>query len=367
MNTERLGLVLSGGGARGAFHVGVRERLREDPRLRERRLVLSGTSAGAINAAMIAVGRTPDEMMDFWTGIARDPPVEATDSFTASLIRVVAGLTLTEALDWTGTAKAGLFFLQRMLERFPPWPGRVIGAGIEYILTRRFDLVSRFIDTVEAPSLVDTAKLRARLVEALGGERVRPREHDLAISAVDVHRGRVVRYVSRRTPHTTSGEYVPCEDGIGVDIVLASASIPVLFSPAAVDGRRLWDGGLLVNTPLAPVVALGADEIVTVLVTELSTDRETFRRLGEALERAVDTLLENSYAVDRKLLLERNRLPGYKPVRLYKPIRPRGEPCFNVGAFLHFDPTLMAEMRVAGRAAAAVWLAPKSLPLDTLD
>ena len=45
-----LGLVLSGGGARGAFQVGVYERLLEDPRFADGPTVLSGTSAGGINA-----------------------------------------------------------------------------------------------------------------------------------------------------------------------------------------------------------------------------------------------------------------------------------------------------------------------------
>ena len=51
-------------------------------------------------------------------------------------------------------------------------------------------------------------------------------------------------------------------------MVLASASIPLLFPPVQIGQHLLWDGGLLVNTPLAPVVAMGADEIITVLVTE---------------------------------------------------------------------------------------------------
>ena len=53
------GLVLSGGGARGAFQVGVYERLLEDRRFAGGPGVLSGTSAGAINAALIAAGKTP--------------------------------------------------------------------------------------------------------------------------------------------------------------------------------------------------------------------------------------------------------------------------------------------------------------------
>ena len=61
-----LGLVLSGGGARGAFQVGVYERLLEDARFAAGPAVLSGTSAGGINAALIAAGKSPREMLQFW-------------------------------------------------------------------------------------------------------------------------------------------------------------------------------------------------------------------------------------------------------------------------------------------------------------
>jgi predicted acylesterase/phospholipase RssA len=368
--TSRLGLVLSGGGARGPFQIGVFERLRQHPRYRDRPLALSGTSAGAINAALIASGKTPDEMTEFWEDLATDPPVEATSGLIESIVRVAAGLTLTESVNWAGTRDAWGFFLSRAIERFPPWPGRLLGAGIEYLLTQRFDLVSRFIEDVETPSLVNASRLRERLVDAFG-ETIRSEEHDLAISAVDVDTGKVVRFVSRETPLTRSPEYVVAKKGITVDMVLASASIPVLFPPAVVGERRLWDGGLLVNTPLATVVALEAREVIPVLVTELAAPEPPLDRLGGALERAVDPLRESSYDTDRKLLLERNRLAqmgveGYQQVKLYRPIRPDDDPDLVIGAYLHFDPQVMRRLRASGRAAASRWLSIPD-PEDRLE
>src|SRR6185369_9780189 len=81
LDGSTLGMVLSGGGARGAFQVGAYERLIQEPRFRNGPRVLSGTSAGSINAALIAAGKTPREMLDFWHGIADDPPVIASDRF----------------------------------------------------------------------------------------------------------------------------------------------------------------------------------------------------------------------------------------------------------------------------------------------
>jgi NTE family protein len=355
----RIGLVLSGGGARGAFQVGVYEGLSQDARFRGP-MVLSGTSAGAINAAFIAAGKSPDEMMRFWEGLADRLPVEATEHLLNGVALALAGLTVTESLDWPRTFGAWRFFLTRMVERFPPWPGRLVGLGIEYFLTERFDLLTKILEAVPTPCLVDTRRLRERLVAALG-DPVRCQEHDLAISAVDAETGKVVRFVSRATPLTESSEYVAPPTGITVDMVLASASIPVIFPPTPVGERLFWDGGFMVNTPMAPVVALGAEEIVTVLVTELDA-KPTFDRLGAALERAVDSFLENSYDSDRKLLLERNRLAqtgvrDYQQVKLYKPIRPGEGSKLVLGSYLYFNKPAMLALRAAGRAAAGRWLA----------
>ena len=145
-------------------------------------------------------------------------------------------------------------------------------------------------------------------------------------------------------------------------MVLASASIPLLFPPVEIGGRLLWDGGLLVNTPLAPVVALGADEIVTVLVTEPpDPDRGPFTHFGRAVERTVDSFLENAYNVDRKLLLERNRLAHLEgsPIATSRSTRRcarRATARFNAGSYLYFERSVLAEMHAAGRRAASAWL-----------
>jgi NTE family protein len=68
-------LVLSGGGARGAFQVGVLERLLQDPEFAPGPVAISGTSAGGINAALLAAGKSTNEMRQFWRDIASDPPV----------------------------------------------------------------------------------------------------------------------------------------------------------------------------------------------------------------------------------------------------------------------------------------------------
>src|SRR5689334_743213 len=107
------GLVLSGGGARGAFQVGAYERLVSDPRFRDGPRVLSGTSAGSINAALIAAGKSPREMLDFWHAIADDPPVIASERFFRDMTWSFLRLMGSEAARWLTSPMPLLEFLHR--------------------------------------------------------------------------------------------------------------------------------------------------------------------------------------------------------------------------------------------------------------
>jgi len=360
--SRALGLVLSGGGARGAFQVGVYERLLEDARFAAGPAVLSGTSAGGINAALIAAGRSPREMLQFWKEIADDPPVTASAAFFGGALRTLLALTVEEFGRWLSSVQPWRVLLHRLRRHWPLDPASTVALWVEYLLTARFELVSRLLEGIREPFIADTAPLRARLVAALGGERVPSRGLRLALNTVDANTGRVVRWVTAPAPMPRSPDYVVV-DAITVDMVLASASIPLLFPPVAIGPHLLWDGGLLVNTPLAPVVALGAEEIVTVLVTEPpDPDSGRLAHFGRAVERTVDSFLENAYNIDRKLLLERNRVTRlqrgpYRDVILYEAVRPVRDAVFNAGSYLYFERGILSAMYEAGRRAADAWLA----------
>lgn len=360
--TKKLGLVLSGGGARGAFQVGVYERLLRDPRFANGPAVISGTSAGAINGALIAAGRSPRQMMEFWNGVADNPPATASRLFFSSALSTLARLTASEVLHLLVPGRRWQALLQRARNHFPPRRGDLVALFVEYLLTARFELVSHLLEGIREPFLADTRQLRERLVDTFGGERVPSSDVQLAINTVDAHTGHVVRYVTADLPVTRTADYV-IVDAITVDMVLASASIPLFFPPVKIGEHLLWDGGLLVNTPLAPVVAMGADEIITVLVTEAGeTAVKPFTHFGRAVERTVDSFLENAYNVDRKLFLERNRLAHlqaqpYREVTLYEAVRPPRDRRFNAGSYLYFERQVLADMRAAGRRATDAWLA----------
>ncbi len=368
---EKLGLVLSGGGARGPFQVGVYERLLRDERFADGPAVLSGTSAGALNAAMIASGFSPVEIMEFWFGLADDPPVVASAKlFESGAVSIVKTL-VEELVRLPMSLPEDIARLRERARHY--WPPR-LGSGMallmDYMLTSRFDVISRILDGIHEPYLADTSRLRERLIELFGGTRV-PAKTRLAINAVDLNTRRVVRYVTGPVPAVPASEYVVVPS-ITVDMLMASASIPLVFNPITIGSHLLWDGGLLVNTPLAPAVALGADQIVTVLVTEREDPNEQLTHMGRAIERSLDAFLENAYNVDRMLLLDRNRLAHvegspYREVRLYDAIRPTYDRnLFSAGSYLNFQRGLMRDMYRAGLRAASDWLA-QGPPVDRLE
>ncbi|MGH7895008.1 MAG: patatin-like phospholipase family protein, partial [Candidatus Binatia bacterium] len=161
---RRWGLVLSGGGARGAFQVGVLERLLQDPEFGAGPVVASGTSAGGINAALLACGKSPLDMRQFWRDIAADPPVVVNPSFFEDALKTIADLTAEDSLDAFGGGPAVRRFIQRARNHVPPRVGSALALVTEYLLTSRFDLVGRFLGGIRHAALVDTTRLRERLV-----------------------------------------------------------------------------------------------------------------------------------------------------------------------------------------------------------
>jgi NTE family protein len=364
-----IGLVLSGGGARGAFQVGVWKVLREDPRgMAAAPDVISGTSAGALNGALIAAGLSPDAILEFWIDLARNPPVFANAAFFSSLRSALFQLVMREPRRRLALRVRGARILAG-LARKHRWyrSGGLSALLFEYLLTARFDNVSSVLDDVRTSYLLDTAPMKERLARVLGGNVLRKTRVRLALNTVDVRGGGVLRIVNHppQKRDGASAAHYRYEPELTVDMILASASIPLLFNPVSVDGQLLWDGGVLVNSPMAPAVALGARRIVPVLVTK-SDDRprdrvETF---GEAVERLVETLLENAYNIDRKLLLARNDLAERKAgdedfsmVQLFRAIRPESSALFNAGSYLYFEPSALMAMYEAGQRAARAWLA----------
>ena len=193
--------MLQGGGALGAYQVGVYEALHEagiEPDW------VIGTSIGAINGAVIA-GNRPGE---------RVPRLR-------ELWRRFEQLPQLQALRYWPTLALGIphFFSPRL----PAWGGLQAKVGLD------------------AASWYSTAPLRdtlASLVDLAVLNAAHPR---LTVGAVKVKSGEL-RYFDSR------------DAALGIDEVMASGALPPGFPAVRVDGEAFWDGGLYSNTPLEAVL-----------------------------------------------------------------------------------------------------------------
>lgn len=262
----RLGLVLSGGGANGAFEAGVVTAI-EDAGLRP--TVLSGTSAGALNVAGLAHG--------------------------------LDGTALAEA--WEGIRAGDVYRLRRDVWRALRPSGWFSGSGV----------AGRALEGIGWTWLLDTSPLRATVQRALGARRLDvDDELAVSVSAVEQLTGELVRFTNRLPPeHRRSRAYR--EVVLGIDHLLASAAIPLAFPPVEHAGTRWWDGGLVANTPLAPAMAHEPDAVIVVTTSIRQRPSRRPASLGDAVGLLMDNVLAHSLAADLKqarLINELCRLDG---------------------------------------------------------
>jgi NTE family protein len=326
--------------------------------------VVSGTSAGAINAALMAAGLSPEAMLEFWLDLAERPPVVANEKFFSSLQAELARVLLREPLRAFDRRIREARLLGGLLRKHTLLrPSGVESMLVEFLLTARFDTVSDVLDAIRTRYLFDISPLGQRLERVLGRGGLRT-EMRIALNTVDAHTGMVVRIVNHRPikRDEASARHYRYEPVLTPEMVMASAAIPLLFNPISLGDQELWDGGLLVNTPMAPAVALGARRLVPVLVTPRRWPGKPEERFGAAIEHLADAFLENAYNADRKLLLERNALaqhlrdPGLRVVELFEAIRPESSRTFNAGSYLYFERKALLAMHEAGQRAARAWL-----------
>lgn len=254
--TPKTGLVLTAGGARGAYQAGVLQRVGEIRSLRKAPApfpIITGASAGAINGAGIAAyalhfGEGTRRLAALWSGLGfRD--VMRTD------LPALGKNGLKLALD------LGL--------------GSVIGAG-----------------RVEA--LFDSAPLRHFLhahlpLDGIAKAIASRNLHAFAVTATGYHSGKAFTFVQGQPGHAlwNKSRRVALSTTLSIDHILASSSIPLVFPPvplAAAGGTAYFgDGALRLVTPLSPAIRLGADRVFAIgvrcqntaddlLRSELSTD-----------------------------------------------------------------------------------------------
>ncbi len=236
----RIAVVLSGGGARGAYEAGVLSYVLDELPAQLGRPVrfsiVTGTSVGAIHACYLAA-----------TGAAEG-----------------AGATLVElwrSLSLTRVYRLGVADLLRV----PLWLlGRLGGPSTSY---------ERQGDGLSLPGLFDTGPLEDIVYRQIDWARIHGNIQSgaldaLAVAATEIATGRSVVFFDNReghAPHWTDDPFVIARSTrIGLDHALASAAIPVLFAPRRIEGAFYCDGGLRLNTPLLPALRLGADRVLVV-------------------------------------------------------------------------------------------------------
>lgn len=329
--------MLSGGGAKGAFEAGVLAAIEEDGVRPE---VVSGTSAGALNAAAVACGIDAATLIELWTGL------ESGDVYR--LRRDVH--RLVRPLHLIGN------------------PSRLLGRGW-------YSTSEHLLDSIGWTWLFHLAPLRRRLVELLGGEELPIVDGTaLTVSCLDAASGELVRFTNASpTGKRDDGTYR--EVTMTVDHVLASAAIPGIFAPVEVEGRAWWDGGLVANTPLSAAMGYGPATAIVVATGAVERTGRAPRSLGEAASQIVDHLMRHGLVKDMDHAQTVNELVRAAPEATRHghvdlvPVVPGDRDRSGLGELLDFDPRRARQLvdhgrRVGGQALRG-WRAGE--PIGTWD
>lgn len=232
MTRAKIGLVCSGGGARGAWEAGIIRYLREElPAEAEVRFdVLAGTSVGAMTCCYLA--STMDSPADQGRGLA-----SLWTSLSLEQVFKVAGESA-----WSVGRK--LWKATRNHERPDGW--------------RLYDL----LHPVPLENIVHERIGWSRIAANLA----RGTFEAIAVSATRIRDGRTQVFVQRREPGLPSWSRDPwtvaTEVVLGPEHALASGAIPLLFRSVRVGDEYYCDGFVRQNTPVAPALRLGADRLL---------------------------------------------------------------------------------------------------------
>src|SRR3977135_2166991 len=226
-----------GGGSHGAFTWGVLDRLLEEPWLRIE--AISGTSAGAMNAALVADGGT-------------EGGAEGARAALEAYWRRVSRAAMLSPLQRSP--------LDRLMGRW------TLDTSPAYVT---MDLMSRLLSPYDL-NPTGLNPLRGLLAESIDFNRLAGSPIKLFITATNVRTGRGHIF---RNPEITP------------DVLLASACLPTMFQAIVIDGDAYWDGGFAGNPTITPLIR-ESDAHDTILVQINPRERpDTPRSASEILNR----------------------------------------------------------------------------------
>ncbi len=238
-------LVLSGGGGRGAYHVGVLRFLEEHEWFPD---VVVGTSIGAVNGAAIASGHNAFSLWSLWKR-----------------------LTSSQVQRPNLNPLNGNFLLNTAPLR----------------------------ETLEQEGWVDFNRINSDKAHV-----------HLRVTAMEIETGRLRVFGNSSDLHPSRMS----QERIGLDHIIASCSIPIVYPATELNGVLYWDGGTVANTPLSPAIDAGAEEIVVVLMTPWDEDPDSQsgmpRKLNllQAAGVAFEWALLASFQADLKMFKRINEL-----------------------------------------------------------
>ena len=322
MKKRRINLALQGGGAHGAFTWGVLDRLLEEPEIEI--AAISGTSAGALNAAALKAGYVRGgregarENLDwFWGAVDRADDIEVKNWFT--------------------------FWPEVMLRTFRAFTPSAVLDGFSHVVSP-YDYGPFYSDPLR------------KIAENLHfGHVCSPEGPALFVSATNVRTGKIRIF---------SG------NDVTVDALMASACLPTVFRAVEIDdpatGRReaYWDGGYAGNPALFPLYdpALPQD-VVIVNINPIVRD-EVPRSATEILNRINEvsfnsSLLSELRAINfvRRLIAD-GRIEQHRMKDVFVHMIADDKLMNRLGAETKLMPTtgLLPELKAAGRRAAATFL-----------
>lgn len=278
VSPRKLALVLSGGGARGAYEVGVLSNLL--PRLAALGIkvnILVATSVGALNACALAAtahltgvngARVQASMLQrAWERIDQDKIFSS--RFISALFTLPFHLTNVEGPHLEALVSNQHSLKDRVRKAFRPSPYRYRALYDTSPLSR----------TLRDGTLIDWIQLQRNLDQGV--------VDSLAISATCIQTGETV--VFTQSPKVGETRWIRDErlrlepSRIDHRHALASAAMPFLFPPQRVPvsdnpgGALFFDGGIRQNTPLLPAILLGADSILVIGLHHTATERPSMQ------------------------------------------------------------------------------------------
>src|SRR5579862_6360215 len=318
---KRINLALQGGGAHGAFTWGVLEQLLSDERLAVEGI--SGTSAGAMNAVMLADGlirggreEAQKRLADFWRAAS------STGNLPALQREVLQRLLSFTPLEGT-PVQAWFDALSRY---FSPYDVNPLN------INPLKDLIERFVD-------FDTLRAAADM--------------QLFVSATNVQTGRVRIFPREK---------------ITADAVMASACLPMLFRAVEIDGVPYWDGGYLGNPVIFPFFRTTATEDVLVVQINPLVRQETPTSSSAIMNRINEITFNSSLIGEYRAidfvarLIDQGKLPRgtgpgqYRRFNIHRIVLDRFGTHFDAFSKLSTDYDFFEMLHVSGKRAARRFL-----------